>query len=498
MKKRYLLLSLLLSVQGTADDLNPEPYQAQYRLSYEQVSISPSEDMGLTGLSVLFDFNEYWYGGATIYGAVKGERGGFFTVGAESGLHYPVVENFEINTGLFVGAGGGGAAPQGGGLMVRPYLGTTYVKEDYSLGVGVSYINFPNGDIESTQLYVSAALPVNGVFLSGHQFFTGMKKNTIQNRADRTVIETSLLVEHYRPTSKSVNRSGDEALPFTLAGLEVNAFLNQNLYTSFQLAGAGSGSSDGYMEVFTGLGYRYPWVDTALSFDLHAAIGASGGGNVDTGGGLVYRVDAGLYTKFTEHLSVGLKGGYVDAFDGTFAATSIRGSLDYTGSLLKDVQNISSFDSLQTLDWSVRAIHKSYLQSDTLFKDSERDERIDLLGVAIDYYLSRNIYLSGQTFWAYNGSSGGYAEGVVGLGYHSDMYEKFSFYTEVLGIVAGGGGVNVGGGAMGSLGLGLNYTFNKSWEASVGSAYVRSKEGALRTANLTFGIDYKFSLLADK
>ncbi len=66
---------------------------------------------------------------------------------------------WSIDAGLFVGGGGGGAAPQGGGLMLRPYLDISRDVGSVMLGAGVSYVSFPNGDIESTQLNLTLGIP---------------------------------------------------------------------------------------------------------------------------------------------------------------------------------------------------------------------------------------------------------------------------------------------------------------------------------------------------
>jgi hypothetical protein len=143
----------------------------------------------------------------------------------------------------------------------------------------------------------------------------------------------------------------------------------------------------------------------------------------------------------------------------------------------------------------MRMLQKSYLEGKNLFKDPTRDTRVDLLGFAFDYYMNKHLYITGQTFWAYRGGAGGYAEGIFGLGYHSDSYGGLSFYSEALAGVGGGGGINIGGGLFGSIGAGISYDFDNDIEGFVGGAYQRSKDGEFSTAVISFGLNYKFSLL---
>ena len=501
MKNSYMFPVLIcISLAGAEEVPLLENYTMNQKISYEKVSISDKEDMGLVGLGILFDLNEYWYGGLGLYGAVDGKRGGFFTVGAESGFRLPVAEDLQLKSGLFLGAGGGGSAPQGGGLMLRPYIEGDYYSKDFTLGAGVSHISFPNGDIESTQLYVSVEVPTNGSYLKGHYFSNSQLSGAAGGLPGTNEVKASFLVEHYLPSSESLNTDGSAKTgSFTLAGVEFDSFQNEHIYVFMQMAGAGGGQADGYMEVLGGLGYRYQLLAALpFYFDVQGALGASGGGQVDTGGGLVYKVQAGLDTKLTDHLTLGIKGGIIDAFNGTFKAEAYSATIGYETAIMDHVPGHGNGYSVRPNAWTFRMIHKSHLDSDKLFKDIEKNRQIDLLGFAIDRYLDEHCYLTGQSFWAYNGDAGGYAEGIVGIGYHSDPYGKFSLYAEALGGVGGGGGVNIGGGFFASLGGGIIYDLDRSWEGHLGGTYVRSKNGTFSTGDIVFGVGYKFSLLEKK
>ncbi len=495
----FALLLISLSIPLMSNSISLDKYNANYQIGYEKVAITSDEDMGLVGLSVLFDFTNYWYGGVSLYGAVDGKRGGFFTVGADSGLRYSVADNLQLKSGLFLGAGGGGSAPQGGGLMLRPYVEGSYKGEDFSLGLGVSHISFPNGDIESTQVYIAAQIPTSGSYLGGHQNSDNTNDIVAEGGVLRDdTLDVSFLMEHYVPRagSKNVN-SNIDTKPYSLAGIEFDIFLNDNLYGIFQAAGAGGGDSDGYMEIFGGLGYRYQIANLPLYLDTQVAIGASGGGRVDTGGGLVYRAQAGLKAYITDNVTLGMKGGMIDAYEGTFSATTYSATLGYKGVIANYIPSDDNH-SILPANWGFRMLHKSHLDSDKLFKNSDRNMRIDLLGFAIDSYINENFYLTGQTYWAYKGGAGGYAEGIFGAGYHSDLYQGFSLYTEALAGVGGGGGVSIGGGLFGSIGTGVAYDIGNDLEAHIGGAYVRSKDGSFSTNNVLFGLSYRFSLLEKK
>ncbi len=132
---------------------------ALLRMSYEVLDIAPSETMGLAGVHYLVNIHPDWYVGASGFGALAGERGGFFTGGFTVGTGKRFASKWLLDAGLFVGGGGGGSAPQGGGMMLRPHLGISRDVGNVMLGAGVSYVTFPDGGIDSTQLNLSLGIP---------------------------------------------------------------------------------------------------------------------------------------------------------------------------------------------------------------------------------------------------------------------------------------------------------------------------------------------------
>jgi len=309
-------------------------------------------------------------------------------------------------------------------------------------------------------------------------------------------VKVSFLVEHYVPSDSSRNTDGvSKTQNYDLAGVELDLFQSENLFNFIQLAGAGKGNSAGYMEVFGGIGYQYHVGKLPLYLVAQAGLGAAGGGKVDTGGGVAYRADVGLNIALGKHLSLEGRTGVIAPFKGDFQAQTYTGRLAYSQALDNSVLESIDLEKIKPIALSLRLLNKSYLNNDKNFKSSDKNERLDLLGFALDSYLDKNFYLTGQTFWAYDGESGGYAEGVFGGGYRSNSVSNFSLYTELLAGVGGGGGVNIGGGLFGSLGGGVAYDFGDNLDTFVGAAYVQGREKSFSSTDLTFGVSYAFSLL---
>ena len=126
-------------------------------MTYESLNLPGGEAMGMLGGDYLVSVNDHLRIGVGAFGAVQGERGGFITLGVEGELQERIGDNLLSHAALFVGAGGGHGsnALTGGGLMLRGDLGLTYETHGYgNIGMGISHVRFPSGDISSTQPYV--------------------------------------------------------------------------------------------------------------------------------------------------------------------------------------------------------------------------------------------------------------------------------------------------------------------------------------------------------
>lgn len=141
-------------------------------LSDETWKLPGNETMGMVGGNLLFGVSDKLKLGVASYGAVRGNRGGFITLGATGEFEQALTSRWGAHAGLFVGAGGGrGGQPlAGGGLMVRANLGLSYDTGRYGkLGFGFSHVNFPSGVISSTQPYLRYDYRFDTLIASGWQ-----------------------------------------------------------------------------------------------------------------------------------------------------------------------------------------------------------------------------------------------------------------------------------------------------------------------------------------
>jgi len=230
---------------------------ALLRMSYEVLDIGPSETMGLMGVHYLVNVHPDWYLGASGFGAVAGERGGFFTGGFTVGSGKRFASKWLLDAGLFVGGGGGGSAPQGGGMMLRPHLGISRDVGSVMLGAGVSYVKFPNGGIDSTQLNLSLGIPFDVHYGRASDVGKTVHSNDLFGLQLQQA-EWLATAGEYHPTDKAQTTSGAAMTsPLKRVGFEYRRHLDAHRYFFVETAGAMGGQSDGYAELLGGWGIAF-------------------------------------------------------------------------------------------------------------------------------------------------------------------------------------------------------------------------------------------------
>ena len=501
-KKIYYLLSIV-SVFFMSS-LNAEQISVNeglFRTTYESVVLPENEKMGLMGINYLMTNTMGLYYGIGIYGALQGERGGFFTGGVELGYTSSIYKDLLLDVGVFAGGGGGGAAPQGGGLMLRPHITLGYDLEDVKLGLGYSKVLFANGDIHSNQLFLQAEV-------SFDQVTTDISDATVlQETLQHHVLPynftwnrhyLALTIEEYFPFKGTKSTAGKEDIEqIHLVGFEYGSYLNRDWFGFLEAAGAMHGGAGGYAEVLGGMGYSHSLV-RVVDVKVKVSVGAAGGGQVDTGGGLVYKTNLGLTYTPIDTLNITTEGGYMGAVNGSFKAYALKLSLGYPLTFLgvgKKSGEIGIFENITYGEWGFRLVNQFYFPSESL-RYNQDDTLVSLIGLKIDRFVTQNIYLSGQAYAAYTGDVGGYASGLVGIGYRThEMIKKASFYGEVLGGAGAGGGIDSGSGAIVQPMVGMNYKFTKKLNMQLGVGPLYALTGALKTVVADIGLLYTFGTI---
>ena len=467
------------------------------RFSFEEIDMpDDGERMGLYSIGAYDRLNRWLYGGITLYGAATGRRGGFFTGGYTLGLERKLTDKWIIDTGGYLGAGGGGSAAQGGGLMIRPHIGLKYDFSWSELALNYSNVDFPNGDISSDAIAISLDIPFRSHILSwkddgltASDYFGDELRNVSRHRS-----HMAARVRAYYPVGGSKTTSGrslDNSLG--LVGVDYSYFLNKNWFTTFETAGAASGGVGGYAELLAGIGYRLPLTkDDRLAMLPTLTIGGAGGGAVETGGGFVARANLGLEYRLSPDLSMILDGGYLTAPDGNFDAQFAGFNFVYVIETFAQDQKgapLTETSLIQTNKWRFRPAHQWYIDAQRK-GGSSRD--VYLLGGKIDWMGGDWWYLTGQGLSAYEGGAGGYSEGHWGIGVLSPSWKNWQLYVEMLVGAGGGGGVDSGSALLYKPSIGLEYKLNDDFNLQTGIGKVISKEGNLDAKTFDVSLVWRF------
>jgi len=489
--KSLILISILSSLLLSESSIHLR--QASIQTSYENVTLANGENMGLIGVNYLIHPNQHFYYGLGTYGAATGNRGGFFTGGFTTGVKLELVKDLYVDSGVFLGGGGGASADgQGGGLMFKAYSGLLADFGKYSLGINYSYIKFPNGNIDSTQLGLVADMKFTTTLAEDTLDLDSLHQYYFQSDQDYLVST----YQTYFPKSSTKTRAGvirTEAVG--LVGVEYGIHVSPSFVTYFESAGALQGAN-GYMEVLGGVAYAKKLSQKTEIF-TKASLGLGGGGKVDTGGGGISKASLMFSYSPTKRINTRIGGGYFHALNGGFDAPFAEVNFGINTNFLSvgAKKNQIDYTSIYTQKFTMRFLNQTYFYSDSLTTNPTHTDNVQLTGVKLDWYLSEKLYVSGQALAAYAGKAGGYAAGMFGLGYVQPIGLGLNAIAEVDIGAGAGGAINTGGGAIIQPMAGLSYNLTKNVALSAMAGKILALNGNLDANVLDISIVYKFNKL---
>ncbi len=456
------------------------------RLGYETIKLPGGEKMGLVGLSYLVQPTEGLCLGPAAYGAASGQRGGFFTFGAEAALCTRLVGPLNVLAGLYVGGGGGAAAPVGGGLMLRPHVDLLWDFGPLRAGVSWAKVWFPNGDIDSDQFGLVLDLPMSFGYLPAGQRGLSSGLSVDGGRRGGIGFDRILAVAGvYAPRGSSLGTSGTP-LPSHIGyvGARAETQLLPALYVGLEANGAASGGVDGYAEILGTLGSGFALGDSGLRLGGRVALGMGGGGDMPTGGGLLAKAAIELSLPLSRDLGLGLEAGWASAPQGDFSApfgsVALRWALD-------PLPGVPAVPVRQ--EWSAGA---------EMFFDAARKDGSsrDLQSVSFKYsrFVGQTLYLSGQVQSAYQGGAGAFSVGLFGVGGLWRSGEGLLAGAEFLAGAAGGGGVDTGSGAVIKPMAFVGWEFTPATSLRLGGGWIKAPNGELSSAALDLSVVFAFDV----
>lgn len=440
----------------------------RFTLGGERMALPGGEGVGLVGASLLFDAGAGRWLGPAVYGAATGQRGGFYVGGAEVQQRWRLGPSTELAAGLFAGGGGGAAAPVGGGLMLRPALTLWQDLGPVQMGLGWSQLHFPTGEIRSRQ----------GTLLLGWTKDYRHRAPGTSATSDRGGLgfdRVALTVGHYRVDDAGAGRH------IGLVGMRAERDLASTaLVGGVEAAAAARGDAAGYMEILGHLGWHaapLPQTVPSLRIGLRGALGLGGGGGMPMGGGLFAKGSATISVRPRPGWTLGLDLGRAQGHP-----LRARSSQLWLAADLEPPEVGTRDGAIPGERPEVRTEWVATLQHHARTARSDGDKRaLDTVGIELNRYLGRHLYVTGQVHSAYAGGAGAFSIGLLGLGLSSACALPWRAGAELMAGAAGGGGVVTGGGAVAQARLWAGWSPAPWHEWRLGVASMRSLNGGVST-----------------
>ena len=501
-----LALAGLTSLFATGLSAAAEPVTASsWRLTDETWKLPGQETMGMIGGNVLLQVRPGLKLGVGSYGAVRGNRGGFITLGVAAEGRWPLNADWAAEAGAFVGGGGGrgGATLAGGGLRLRSHLGLSYSLQSWGhpsgrLGLGVSQVDFPSGVIRSRQPYLAYEHDFNSPVYSGWSRPRSSAAGPAEPAATRAQ-SFALTARHYRiPSGVRKNNGASQHPTMDLLGAQWTSQVGENSEMRIQADGAMGGRSTGYMQILLGLGQRWA-ITNGTTVKLQAAAGPAGGGSVDTAGGLLLEAGVALEHQLTRQLALEWGLSRLQAPSRSFKASSLDIRLVHHFELPDGRVPISSASvrSFEHRPLRARLLQQRY-QGSTPDWRNRPELAVDNLGIALDHFLTepggdRLAFLTGQGLAAYGGKAGAYMTGLFGAGLQQGLGEHW--FAEVEGLVgaAGGGGLATGSGLVVQANASVGYRLSPSLSVMFSAGRMAAPNGPFKAKVAGLGLAWQFT-----
>ena len=506
----FCLLTIVSFSQKKIASLKGKELQNKVRLNFIPIEMPTDKfpnlkpTMGLAGLHYQIPINNWLYAGAGFHFAVTGDQGGLFTLGTELGINKKLYNNLYIDANFHFGGGGGYRNLVNDGGFINSNIGLQYKKNNYSLGVQYSHLDFLSGEIKSNSVSFFVEIPSVLRFTDydkAHQKFTATNLSS-DNFWNKPLVKNVQQVrfDFFKPFGNSKKDNGT-ALNETLyvLGFEYQKYVSENTFLFAHTDAIYKGLRAGFMDLFFGAGY-HPYQSKYINVFTKIGIGAAGG-RVAPEGGLMIYPSAGIDLKLSDKLALSGHGGYYRAIAGDLEAYTIGFGLKYYGLNGGIKSSEEKYTNFYTQGLRIEIQNQTYFdvaKTDDKFNAKQID--LQLIGLKVNYDLNKWFYIAGEASFAYDGRSGGYAHGLVGGGIYSPRFlnKKAHGFIEFMAGAGGGAGVDTDEGIIVRPTLGLSYDVhnNVSIIASGGKYY--SPFGNVNSTNINIGLSLNLSTLSVK
>lgn len=503
----FFLFSFASFSQENISTLQGTALHNTIRLSYIPVQMPTDFDtnlkptMGLFGLHYQVPINNWLYGGIGMYAAITGDQGGLFALDVAVGINTKIYNNLFIDANFHFG-GGGYRYLVNDGAFINPNIGLHYKKKKYSFGVQYSHLNFYTGKIKSNSISFFVEFPS---VLRFTNYKEAQKTFAVANispdnfwKKPATKNVQQVRFDFFFPIGNSRKDNNNKQAPLTntlyAVGFEYQKYLNEKTFAFVHLDAIYKGLTAGFMDLFIGAGYN-AYQNKQITFFGKLALGAAGGRIAPEGGLMIYP-STGIDFNFTKNIALSTHAGYLKALDGDLEAYTLGFGFKYIG-LSGGTQNKAkeNYTHIKTQGIRVGIQNQTYLKANRM---NRVPIDLQLIALQFNYNLSTTFYLIGEAGFAYDGESGGYAHGLVGLGMYSPRFLNNNMQAHLEGVAgaAGGGGVDTDEGIVIRPTIGLSYAISDAISVYSSIGKMISPTGNLSATNINIGLNFGLATLS--
>ncbi len=294
-----------------------------------------------------------------------------------------------------------------------------------------------------------------------------------------------------------------------LMGIQYYADITPHFYAGMGGYGPVSGNSSGLFTVNVGGGLRtelFPhWIG-----DVGMDVGGTGGRSSVVGDGLMLRPHIGImYAWKAVHIGLDFNDIYFPKGDihsqqigliiDVPTEFSYTNSHDGDDTLFKPkdiLLSLKNYLGVQRNDFGL--FISGYFQHPGTKNEggTTQDNTIELLGGEINHYVTEKSFVWLKGSGPIHGIPGGYADILFGLGYSQPLNLYHAALVSEVGVgVAGGGGVDVGGGLITQAQLGLEFPVSSHFSTRINGGYTWSPNGQMRAPILSAEMLYHLNII---
>jgi hypothetical protein len=436
-----------------------------------------------------------------MYAAITGDQGGLFALDVAVGINTKIYNNLFIDANFHFG-GGGYRYLVNDGAFINPNIGLHYKKKKYSFGVQYSHLNFYTGKIKSNSISFFVEFPS---VLRFTNYKEAQKTFAVANispdnfwKKPATKNVQQVRFDFFFPIGNSRKDNNNKQAPLTntlyAVGFEYQKYLNEKTFAFVHLDAIYKGLTAGFMDLFIGAGYN-AYQNKQITFFGKLALGAAGGRIAPEGGLMIYP-STGIDFNFTKNIALSTHAGYLKALDGDLEAYTLGFGFKYIG-LSGGTQNKAkeNYTHIKTQGIRVGIQNQTYLKANRM---NRVPIDLQLIALQFNYNLSTTFYLIGEAGFAYDGESGGYAHGLVGLGMYSPRFLNNNMQAHLEGVAgaAGGGGVDTDEGIVIRPTIGLSYAISDAISVYSSIGKMISPTGNLSATNINIGLNFGLATLS--